>query len=224
MAVSRGAADDLIRTAGVPARLVRVIYNPVITLQLKSLAAEPVDHPWFAAGQPAVVLGIGRLTQQKQFAVLIGAFAVLRQNVDCRLAILGEGEDRNALEGLVRDLGLTESVALLGFVKNPFSYLLRSSLFVLSSAWEALPTVLIESLWLGVPVVATDCPSGPDEILHGGRYGKLAPPGDVEALARAMQDALGAERCTVPESIFKPFSIEVAVNEYIRLIGEITHA
>ena len=222
--VSRGAADDLVRTTGVSENLIRVIYNPVITPQIKTLADEPVDHPWFAPGQPGVILGIGRLTYPKDFDALIRAFALLRRIVDCRLLILGDGEDRDALEGLVKELGLTGTVQLPGFVKNPFSYLSRSSLFVLSSTWEALPTVLIEAMACGCPVVSTDCPTGPREILDGGKFGRLAPVGDIEALSTAMSDVLKTARIKVPEAALQPFLFDTAVEEYVKLIGEITHA
>jgi glycosyltransferase involved in cell wall biosynthesis len=224
VAVSRGAADDMIRVTGVPAALVRVIYNPVITPVIEALAAEPVDHPWFAPGQVPVILGIGRLARQKEFATLIRAFAVLRKDRDCRLMILGDGEDRDALERLVKELGVAENVALPGHVKNPFSYLARCALFGLSSAWEALPTVVIEALSLGVRVVSTDCPSGPREILQGGQFGALVPVGDVEALARAMSEALGKPRPEVPAAVLLPYTMDAAADRYAELIAEVLHA
>jgi glycosyltransferase involved in cell wall biosynthesis len=224
VAVSRGAADDMIRSAGVPEALVRVIYNPVITPAIKALAAEPLDHPWFSPGKAPVVLGIGRLTRQKEFATLIRAFARLRESCDCRLMILGDGEDRGALEQLVRELKVTEEILLPGFVKNPFAYLARCSLFTLSSAWEALPTVVIEALSLNIRVVSTDCPSGPREILRGGEFGRLVPVGDVEALACAMGDALQGPRPAVPDAALQPFTLEAAVDEYVKVIREVVGA
>ena len=166
VAVSRDAAEDFARTVGLAPERVEVIYNPVIMPGMRSLARQTPDHPWLRAGEPPVVLGIGRLTLQKDFPTLIRAFALVRRQRSVRLIILGEGGDRPALEALVAELGLGEDVALPGFRDNPLAYLSASALFVLSSAWEGLPTVLIEALAAGTRVVSTDCRSGPREILQ----------------------------------------------------------
>jgi glycosyltransferase involved in cell wall biosynthesis len=221
VAVSRGTADDVVQTTGVPPQLVRVIY-PEVTPGIRELAKAPVEHPWFAPGEPEVILGMGRLGPQKDFPTLIKAFALLRKDHDHRLMILGEGEQRRHLERLVHELGLAGDVSLPGFVENPFAYLARSSLFVLSSAWEAAPAVLIEALALDVPVVSTNCRTGPDEILNNGQYGRLVPVGDVEALAGAMREALSEPRPVVPEEALRPFTLDVVVDEYLKLIAEIT--
>ena len=121
------------------------------------------------------------------------AFARLRARHPARLLILGEGNQRPALEALARELGIAADLRLAGFVPNPLAYLRRARLFVLSSAWEGLPTVLIEALACGCPVVSTDCPSGPAEILDSGRWGGLVPVGDVEALTAAIETALAAD-------------------------------
>jgi glycosyltransferase involved in cell wall biosynthesis len=190
VAVSRGVANDLMRITGVPPGRIQVIPNPVITPSLTSLAREPIDHPWFADGSDPVIIGVGRLTRQKDFATLIKAFALVRTERPCRLLIIGEGRDRAALEALAVQLAVENDVALPGFVENPYPYMSRSALFVLSSIWEGSPNVLTEALALGVPVVATDCPSGPREILGGGRHGHLVPSGNPMALAKAMLETL----------------------------------
>ncbi|MEO6057277.1 MAG: glycosyltransferase [Gemmatimonadales bacterium] len=218
VAVSGGAADDLARTAGLPRDRVGVVYNPVITPSMLALARERPAHPWFGPGRPPVVLGAGRLTPQKDFPTLIRAFAEVRRRRDGRLVILGEGEERPRLEALVIDLGLSEDVALPGFQDNAMAYLAGSALFVLSSAWEGLPTVLIEALAAGTRVVSTDCPSGPREILQGGRLGALVPIGDVAALATAMHAALEAPPATTPPDALAPFTRDAAVDHYLRLI------
>ncbi len=222
--VSHGAADDLVRTTGVPARLVRVIYNPVITPRLRELSREPLGHPWLAPGQPPVVLGVGSLLPAKDFPTLLQAYAVLRREFDARLLILGEGAERARLERLVRDLDLSQVVALPGFVNNPYAYMARCALYVLSSAWEALPTVLIEALALGARVVATDCQNGPREILQGGRYGQLVPVGDAAALARAMGAALDGPRPDVPATVLLPFTVDAAADRYAEVIAEVLNA
>jgi glycosyltransferase involved in cell wall biosynthesis len=190
-AVSEGVAEDLIHFVRMPANKVRVVHNPVVTTELYTKASVPLgNHPWFAPDQPPVVLGIGRLTAQKDFCTLIKAFAILRQVMPARLIILGEGECRSELERLVQRMMLTADVALPGFVANPYSYIRQSAAFVLSSRWEGLPTVLIEALAVGATVVSTDCPSGPAEILEGGRWGHLVPVGDADALAAAIWESL----------------------------------
>jgi glycosyltransferase involved in cell wall biosynthesis len=218
VAVSRGAADDLARTMRFPRERVEVVYNPVITPAMLAQARQQPDHPWFGAGQPPVILGVGRLTRQKDFPTLIRAFAEVRRRRPARLIILGEGEDRPELEALIGELGLADHVALPGFRDNAMAYLGGSALFVLSSAWEGLPTVLIEALAAGTRVVSTDCPSGPREILQDGRLGVLVPVGDAPALARAMANALDEPASTVPPDALTPFTLDAAVDNYLRLI------
>ncbi|UHD15283.1 glycosyltransferase [Thiocapsa bogorovii] len=190
VAVSEGVAQDTARIARLPSEQISVIRNPVITPELNRLAAEPCPHPWLAPGEPPLILGAGRLQRQKDFPTLIRAFARLPRDAGYRLGILGEGGGRAKLEALIGELGLSDRVALLGFRVNPYAYLARARLFVLSSAWEGSPNVLTEAMALGVPVVSTDCPSGPFELLDGGRHGPLVPVGDVDALADAIQRTL----------------------------------
>jgi glycosyltransferase involved in cell wall biosynthesis len=221
VAVSRGAADDLARTTGLPRDRVEVIYNPVITPTLLALARQTPDHPWFAAGEPPVILGVGRLTRQKDFPTLVRAFAQVRRQRPSRLIILGEGEERALLTELAGELGVAGDVALPGFRDNALAYMAGSAVFVLSSAWEGLPTVLIEALAAGTRVVATDCPSGPREILQGGRLGALAPVGDVDALAAAIREMLDGKSRPVPPGALTPFTVDAAVDHYLRLIENV---
>ncbi len=222
IAVSEGVAQDLIAQTGLPREKVRVIYNPVITPALFAKAKEPVEHPWFQNERKPVILGVGRLTEQKDFATLLRAFALVREKYPARLMILGEGEDRPKLEALARQLQLEEDVALPGFVSNPYKYMRRATVFVLSSRWEGLPTVLIEALALGTPVVATDCPSGPREILEEGRWGQLVPVGDVEALAAALNTALASKTdqngAPTPKPVLARFALSAVVNQYLDVL------
>ncbi len=217
VAVSQGVAEDLIRLTGFPRNKVQVIYNPVVTPELFTKAEEPLDHPWFALGEPPVVLSVGRLTEAKDYPTLIQAFALVRKECPARLMILGEGEDRPKLEILVRKLGLEEDVALPGFVENPYKYMKRAAVFVLSSKWEGLPTVLIEALALGTPVVSTDCPSGPVEILQDGEFGKLISVGDVKGLARAILGSFGLSKRQ--EVLIDAFMLETSVKSYLKVLG-----
>ena len=219
-AVSEGVRRDLVQHIGLSPQLVRVMPNPVVTPQLLELAGHDPGHAWFQAGEPPVILAAGRLTPQKGFRTLLHAFDRVRQRHACRLVILGEGPERDALEALVRRLGLEGCCDLSGFASNPFAYMRRARLFVLSSAWEGLPGVLIQAMACGTAVLSTDCPSGPREILDGGRLGTLVPVADPEALAQAMIEALE----TTPDSAAliaraQDFSLDSAVREHLRYLG-----
>ena len=218
VAVSQGAATDLAEVAKLSQDEIDVIYNPVITPGLESQAAESLDHPWFQPGEPPVVLGIGRLEPQKDFATLVRAFAKLREQQDCRLVLLGAGQQHLELENLSKQLGVKDSVKLLGFVANPHRYLARSRVFVLSSAWEGLSNVLIEAIALGIPVVSTDCPSGPSEVLAGGKYGQLVPVGDVDGMAAAMAEKLSGNTLEAPDSWLRQFTQEAVTERYLEVL------
>lgn len=213
--VSEGAAAAVVGCLGVCRSRVHVIYNPVVTDDLFSKAQTAIEHPWFKTGQPPVILGIGRLNRAKDFTTLVTSFARLRMQCPARLMILGDGEERKALEALTRKLGVAEDVELPGFVANPYPYLRCAAVFVLSSAWEGLPTVLIEALALGVPIVSTDCPSGPTEILSSGRYGSLVPVGDVDAMADAMRKAITAMHSRPDDASWTRFTVPSATATYI---------
>ncbi len=187
IAVSQGVADDIALIAGVPAERITVAPNPVVTPDLATNASAPVDHPWFATGEPPVILGTGRLSGQKDFPTLIRALAEFRREHRARLVILGKGPQRKEILACAHKAGIDEDFHLPGFVANPYAYMARARMFVLSSAWEGSPNALTEALALGVPVVSTDCPGGPREFLDGGRAAPLVPVGDAEALAEGMR-------------------------------------
>jgi glycosyltransferase involved in cell wall biosynthesis len=190
VAVSEGVADDFAKVTGFRRACIRTIYNPVVTPELLVLAQASLSHPWFTPGEPPVVLGVGRLTAAKDFPTLIQAFARVRSQRPARLLIIGEGEKRSELNAFVQRLGLAADVSLPGYVDNPFAYMHSCSAFVLSSISEGLPNSLIEAMACGAPVISTDCPSGPAEILEGSRYGLLVPVGDVDAMAAAISATL----------------------------------
>jgi len=219
VAVSQGVARDMARITGLPASDIRIIANPVITPRIYRLAREPVPLPWPIKGGEPVIVGIGRLTRQKDFPTLIRAFAAVRKKLPCRLIILGEGKDRDNLEHLAKRLSLSEQIDMPGFVENPYAYLKRAALFVLSSAWEGSPNALTEALALGVPVVATDCPSGPREILKDGAIGRLVPVGDPNALAAAMLATLSAPPDeTLLKSAVSEYTVEFSSQRYLDLL------
>lgn len=183
---SQGVATDLASFSGLSRDRISIVPSPVITARMAGLAAERPAHPWLSDGGPPLVLGVGELSERKDFATLIRAFARLPVDRSCRLMILGEGRRRRELQDLILELGIGPRVALPGFVANPYPYMARAAVFVSSSRWEGMPIVLIEALALGTPCVACDCPSGPREVLDDGRVGPLVPPGDDEALAVAI--------------------------------------
>lgn len=190
IAVSRGVAEDIAGIIGWPAERVSVAPNPTVTTALPELAGAPVDHPWFAPGEPPVILAVGRLVQQKDYPTLLRAFVEVRARRGCRLVILGKGPLRSELEGLARQLGVAEDTALPGFVDNPYAYMARAAVYVMSSLFEGSPNALTEALAVGTPLVSTDCPNGPREILEDGRHGALVAVGDADGLAAAILRAL----------------------------------
>lgn len=220
VAVSRGVADDLIKLTKLPQEKVHVIYNPIVTPELFAKAEETLDHPWFTPGEPPVILSVGRLTPAKDYPTLIKAFDLVSKEMPARLMILGEGEERPRLEALIKERGLEEDVTLPGFVDNPYKYMKHAAIFVLSSQWEGFGNVLVETMALGTPVVSTDCPSGPAEILEGGKWGKLVPVGDIETLARAVMATLTnridsrsiADRAQI-------FGLDNIIRDYMEMLG-----
>ena len=219
IAVSDGVAKDLASTASLPLNSIHTIYNPVITPELFISAKDPVEHPWFNSPEIPVILGVGKLEAQKDFPNLIQAFARVRQTRQARLVILGWGSDRPQLEALIQELGLQDDVDLPGYVQNPYAYMARSTVFALSSAWEGLPTVLIEAMALGIPVVSTDCESGPSEILAQGQYGYLTPVGNSEALADAILHVLSGNAKVVDPVWLEQFGLESATHKYMQVLG-----
>jgi glycosyltransferase involved in cell wall biosynthesis len=217
VAVSVGVADDLVKRVGIPKDRLTVIYNPIITPEFRAKVLQSLEHSWFASGQPPVILSVGRLVAQKDFATLISSFARIRETNDARLIILGEGDERRSLEAQVRSLGLEKHICLPGFVSNPYPYMREASVFVLSSKYEGLPGVLIEALFCGPQLVATDCPSGPREILCDGDYGQLVPVGNPESLARAIRKALASDAAPSPEESWRRFELEAVVDQYVHL-------
>ncbi len=215
-----GVADDMAAYTGLAREKITPVESPVIPAELFSSAPPRPDHPWFADGEPPVILGVGELGYRKDFSSLIRAFAKLRQERPCRLMILGKGKQRQLLLDLATELGVAADVALPGYKDNPFSYMAHAALFAFTSRWEGLGFVLIEALAVGTPAVATDCPSGPREILQDGRYGALIPVADVDALHAAMTHTLDAP--LPPEKLreaARPYEIEAATDAYLRAFG-----
>lgn len=220
--VSEGVATDLLQRIPLDAKRVVTIYNPVVDDTLRALAKAQPACAWLSARAPTdvpVVLAAGRLVPQKDFATLIDAFALLRRTRPARLLILGEGDLRETLTSQVARLGLENDVALPGFEPNPISAMRTAQLFVLSSRFEGLPGVLIQAMACGMPVVSTDCPSGPHEVLEGGRWGRLVPVGDATAMAAAMAAALDDRSPPKVSRRAEDFSVASAVERYAQELG-----
>lgn len=221
IAISQGVAKDVEKNFGVPSSRISLIYNPAVTRDFDRRCRASISHTWLTEGGIPVVLAAGRMTPQKDFALLIEAFARLRAERPCRLVILGDGKQRSVLEAQVDSLRLGEHVSLPGAVDDPVPYMRAASLFAFSSRYEGLGNVLIEALAAGTRIVATDCPSGPREILGDGRYGHLVPVGNSEALAAAMARALQEPRPSAHQvdAACARFRAEDVAAEYLRVMG-----
>lgn len=223
---SRGMTEDMHRFyRWLPQRKIRTIYSPIVTPAMMQSAKEEVQHPFFASGAP-VVIALGRITRQKDFPTLIKAFAKVRTRRHVKLLILGSADYGKSvleqLKHLVNELHLEQDVDLAGFKKNPFAWLNKSQVFVLSSLYEGLPGALIQALAIGCNLVSTDCPNGPAEILQNGKLGALVPVGDVEQLADAIEAALEKpldRRLGFTHA--SPFHVDTAVDEFVKYFEEV---
>ena len=215
VAVSRGAAQALAPVLGkTTSKRITVIFNPIDLARIERMAT--ADESTVTWTEPTIT-NVGRLIEQKDQQTLIQAFAKVRSRRTCRLVILGEGEKRATLAAFAQKLGVGSDVLMPGFVANPYSWMRKSAVFVLSSKFEGLPTVLIEAMQCGIPVISADCPSGPAEILEDGRWGRLFRPGDVDGLASAIEDALDGKLVADVRQRAADFSIENAVSRYVAL-------
>lgn len=190
IAVSQGVKEDLCRLGGFRDERVKVIYNPAATGVSPQRETSAVRDQLWGAGFRHHILAVGTLKAQKDHETLIRAFARLSPDLNAKLAILGDGSLRGELESLIAQLGLQKRVSMPGFVTDPYPWFRSADLFVLSSQWEGFGNVIVEALECGVPVISTDCLSGPAEILENGRYGKLVPIRDPDAMAAAMTASL----------------------------------
>jgi glycosyltransferase involved in cell wall biosynthesis len=219
IAVSDGVRQDLMSSLKIPGEDIVSILNPVDTPRIRAMGSQrPPEEPIWPWSTP-YVLSVGKLTPQKDFSTLLKAFACIHERHPSRLVILGEGQDERKLKALAAQLGIADQVRFPGHVTNPYAYMQHCSLFVLSSAWEGCPNVLLEALACGCPIVSTDCPSGPREILANGAYGRLVPVGDVDRLASEIDAALNGEIVEYSSTVaLRNYSLDHVTGRYLRVL------
>jgi glycosyltransferase involved in cell wall biosynthesis len=219
VAVSEGVANNL-RELGFPPAKITYIYNPIVTPELREHSQKTIADRCFDSPHIPIILGVGRLEKQKDFPTLIRAFAIVRKQQLARLSILGEGSQKTELESLVAELSLQGDVTFSGFVANPYVYMKQASVVVLSSAWEGFGNILVEAMFVGTPVVSTNCKSGPTEILQDGEYGKIVDVGDSEAMATAIRETLNSDRDVEKlKARANEFSLEAALDCYQKIFS-----
>ena len=222
VANSSAVAVDLKRIAPRISARVRVIRNPVVWPELSARAAEPVDHPWMSDARVPVVLAAGGLRPVKDHTTLLRAFALVTGERTARLVIIGDGVERDRLSELARELGIASDVDLPGFQRNPFAWMARARVFVMSSIFEGAPNALVQAMACGTTVVSTDCPGGTREILGDGALGALTPVGDHGALAAAISEAL--DNPLAPSALIgraNDFSADASISAYEEAIGAV---
>lgn len=216
--VAKDIAKELKEVFGLKSEKLKVIYNAVVTEKLIENSMQEFDNPYFNHSKIPMILGVGRLTSQKNFASLIHAFSTIRKKQKSKLVILGEGPLLNDLKNLSKELNIHKDVYFPGFVKNPFVWMKHAKVFVLSSAYEGLPNALIQAMACGTQVVSTNCPTGPSEILEDGKWGFLCPVDDNHSLAQGISNILENHN---QKDVFKRsqyFSLERALERYEQLI------
>lgn len=219
IANANDVVNDLAKYLNMPADKILMQYIPTTDHLLDELSLEPLSHPWFQLDSPSVILGVGRLVEQKNFGLLIESFAIVRQQIESNLMIIGDGEQFDMLQNKVKNLGLQEQVEFVGFNINPYPYVKNAALLAVPSNWDGLSMILVEAMYLRTPVICTDCISGPREVLDHGKYGTLVPVGDKDALADGLMDIIKGNYQVVDPSWLKQFSVEHGVPQLIKKMG-----
>lgn len=218
IAVSEGGCRDLEKSLWRRRGSFRYIYNPVVDEALMDHRRRRLSEPAREPGRPLRLVAVGRLEYQKGFDVLVRSAALLRNRLDFGLRILGEGSERPALERMIEENGLQENVTLDGFVADRFSVMREADVMVSSSRWEGLHNALIEALAIGLPIVSTDCPNGPREVLAQGLHGRLVPVDDPVELARSIEESALRKTDPAPLEWIAQFSTGFAASKYLQLL------
>lgn len=218
--ISKGVVNDLLSILNISDhKNFKVIYNPVINNSIDQQLNCELSHPWFYDGEPPVILAVGRLEPIKDYKTLIYAFKEVKKRRNAKLIILGEGSQRKELEDLVKSLGLSDHVMMPGFVSNPYVYMKKSALLVHSAIAEGFCNVIVEAMYCGTPIVATNGPGGPREILENGKYGSLVPVGDAKIMAKAILEALNAKfDAEILVKRAKDFEVNTILDQYQEII------
>ncbi|MCC6208700.1 MAG: glycosyltransferase [Gammaproteobacteria bacterium] len=220
VAVSHGVARSFSQLADIPENRLTVIPNPVVTPSLAALAEDSPGHPWFDAPEIPVIIWVGRMEPQKNAMLLIEAFDRLRATTPCRLAFVGTGSEQPGLIERARTSPFRDAIVFLGHQKNPYGFMRRAAVLALSSDWEGFGNVVVEAMALGIPVVSTDCPSGPAEILENGRWGPLTPCGDAAALAAGIRQCLEQPLApAVLQEAAQRYRSDVVAKRYLHLLS-----
>ena len=220
IAISEGVKQSLVKNFNLDSSKIQTIYNPSADEKILSLAKEGIDRD-LISNRPLIV-SIGRLTKQKNHITLLKAFNKIHSNIDCNLYIIGEGSERRNLEKFIKNNNIDDKVKLLGYQNNPWKFLSKSNLFVLPSIWEGFGNVIVESMLIGIPVISSDCPSGPREILNNGKSGKLFQVGDYNHLANIIEEIISSDNSELinyAKLRSKDFTIEKITQEYQKVLA-----
>ncbi|MTI80518.1 MAG: glycosyltransferase [Firmicutes bacterium] len=224
IAVSKGVANGIKNILSQnQMKNVSVIYNPIVDKSLLSKAKQGIDEHWLQEPGFSYIVSVGRLTKAKDYGTLLKAFSIVRSKMKCRLLILGEGEERNDLVNLASELGIKSDLLMPGFVENPYKYISIADVFVMSSRWEGFGNVIVEAMACGVPVISTDCPYGPAEIIDDGKTGILTPVGDVQALSnniyKLLKDRELNNKLTIAgKRRSEDFTVSLTADKYLDVI------
>lgn len=220
VATSQVMAEEFISKSKISPEKVVVIYNPLPVPEIRQKSDKPLTHSWLQVGQPPLILAVGRLAHVKDFNTLIEAFALVRNEVDARLVILGEGPLRAELEQLISRLGLGEYVQMPGFADNPYQYMKRSKVFVMSSLWEGFPNSMIEAMACGTHIISTNCDGGAAEILEDGKWGQLVPVQNPKYMAKSIVYVLKSDGKPDARERVECFFVDEIIKNYVSLLQD----
>lgn len=209
---------EFIHETGICHNKVQIVYNPVPIELIKMKSLEPIEHPWFSENNFPILLAAGRLVEVKDYPTLLKAVAIVKETTPIRLVILGEGKLRSELELLIKKLGLSDTVQMLGYVSNPYKYMRNSKAFILSSVREGFPNSMVEAMACGNAIISTDC-GGAAEILENGKWGELVPVRNPEKMAIAIKKVLDDRNLPFTHNRALDFSVDKVLADYYSVLN-----